>query len=882
MKQSASTTVSLILLVFLTIQLLPSASMAWAEPSAEFAWPAPSKESRPGCYWWWPGSAVDRENITWNLETLKQAGIGGVTLVPIYGVKGAEDRFLQYLSPKWLQMLDHTVGEAERLGMWVDMTTGTGWPFGGPDVLPADACLSIAYEKGELTPKTASRHVERAAPGGEGLTINPYSQRALETYLKKFDRAFATSKIRLPRAQYHDSFEYKGNWCDDFLAEFKDRRGYDLGDHAPALFGRGDPDMVARIKGDYRETLSDLHLRYINTWDAWAEKQGCITRNQAHGAPANLLDLYAASDIPETEVFGANVFKIPGLRREADNVCEEVPEPLVNRFASSAAHVAGKRLVASESCTWIRNHFRTALSQVKPEIDHLFLAGVNHVFYHGCCYSPRDASWPGWLFYASLEANPRNTIWRDIGVLNAYVTRCQSILQSGQPANDVLLYWPVHDLWHSPEGMEKRFQVHHPDWLTQTNHGAVSRRLVDRGYAFDFISDRQLQDSNCDQGHILAPSGLSYQTVLVPKTEHMPLETFERLVSLASEGATVVFHRQLPADVPGFGDLEHRREQFQQQLDALDFKRLAQNNIGIRMATVGKGRLLVGEDVGALLTEASVRREAMVDSGLRFIRRSHREGYHYFVTNFSDRPIQDWFELEHEFQSAVILDPLSQQTGVADLRKDRDRVELFLQLSPGETRIVRTFTTKSVKGDPWPTWSPAGNPRSITGQWNVDFIEGGPQMPASFNTTQLKSWTLLGDENADRFGGTARYHLEFELPEIQADDWLLDLGDVRESARLKINGQEAGTLISFPFSIHVGQYLRTGKNVFDIEVTNLAANRIRDLDIRGVSWKIFHEINFVDQNYEKFDASKWPLTESGLLGPIRLVPLTQGKNKKEE
>ena len=870
-------TATLVLLSFLTLGLLTPASRAWAEQPAEFAWPALKKENRPGCYWWWPGSAVDRENLTWNLETLHKAGIGGVTLIPIYGVKGAEDRFIPYLSPRWLRMLDHTVAEAQRLGMWVDMTTGTGWPFGGPEVSAADACLSVAYEQGQLTSKAARGRVERAAPGGEGLTINPYSQRALKTYLKKFDRAFSSGRIRLPRAQYHDSFEYKGNWCDDFLAEFRRRRGYDLGDHAAALFGQGDADRVARIKSDYRETLAELHLRYINTWNAWAEKYGFLTRDQAHGAPANLLDVYAASSIPETEVFGANVFKIPGLRREADNVCQEVPEPLVNRFASSAAHVAGKPLVASESCTWLRNHFRTALSQMKPELDQLFLAGVNHVFYHGCCYSPRDAVWPGWLFYASLEANPRNTIWRDLGVLNAYVTRCQSILQSGQPANDLLLYWPVYDLWHDPTGMEKRFQVHHPRWLTQTDFGAVSRRLVDRGYAFDFISDSQLQHADCEQGRLLAPSGLAYQAVLVPQTEHMPLETFAQLVSLASRGATVLFHRQLPTDVPGFGHLEQRRAALKKQLDALVFKRLAPRNADIQEATVGQGRLLVGEDLDALLTEAAVRREEMVDAGLACIRRSHRQGYHYFVANLSDHPVQNWFALGQRFQSAVLLDPLSQQAGVADLRTNHGRVELFLQLAPGETRIVRTFTSKTVSGELWPVWKPAGEPLTVSGRWSVDFVEGGPQLPASFTTTELKSWTKLGDEQAKRFGGTANYHLEFELPKRPADDWLLDLGDVRESARLKINGQEAGTLVSFPFTIHVGKYLHAGKNVFDLEVTNLAANRIRDLDIRGVSWKIFYEINFVDQNYEKFDASKWPLIESGLLGPIRLIPLAQGK-----
>jgi hypothetical protein len=66
--------------------------------------------------------------------------------------------------------------------------------------------------------------------------------------------------------------------------------------------------------------------------------------------------------------------------------------------------------------------------------------------------------------------------------------------------------------------------------------------------------------------------------------------------------------------------------------------------------------------------------------------------------------------------------------------------------------------------------------------------------------------------------------------------------------------------------------LEPGRNVLEIEVTNVAANRIADLDRRHVSWKAFHEINFVNKNYKPFDASNWPVRDSGLLGPVKLVP----------
>ena len=108
---------------------------------------------------------------------------------------------------------------------------------------------------------------------------------------------------------------------------------------------------------------------------------------------------------------------------------------------------------------------------------------------------------------------------------------------------------------------------------------------------------------------------------------------------------------------------------------------------------------------------------------------------------------------------------------------------------------------------------------------------------------------------------------------MRADDWLLDLGDVREVARVRLNGRDVATAWSLPFRVNVGAYLKPGPNVLELDVTNLAANRIRDLDQRKVEWKIMREINFVNINYKPFDASGWGLQPSGLLGPVSLTPL---------
>ena len=121
-----------------------------------------SNTQKPWTRWWWMGNAVDKENLRDNLIQLSEAGIGGVEITPIYGVKGEEENFIDYLSPKWMEMLDYTLQTADSLGMQVDMVLGTGWPYGGPQVSQEDAATKLIVRKYEL--KKNERIKEKIQP----------------------------------------------------------------------------------------------------------------------------------------------------------------------------------------------------------------------------------------------------------------------------------------------------------------------------------------------------------------------------------------------------------------------------------------------------------------------------------------------------------------------------------------------------------------------------------------------------------------------------------------------------------------------------------------------------------------------------------------------
>ncbi len=913
--------------------------MQESEQSDDMRWPTISSQSRPWTRWWWMGSAVNEAEITRHLQLFHEAGIGGVEISPVYGVRGEEERFIPFLDPQWMQMLRHTIREARRLGMDVDLITGSGWPFGGSWVSTEDGAAKVVIESftvadssevtGPIVSKQEARatlvalmayaedgqivdlhqhvdaqqrlhwtapagqwklyaifqtptgqQVKRAAPNAEGNVVDHFSAEAIALYLNYFDGALASlAAEERVRCLFNDSYEvYEANWTTELLTQFQQRRGYDLRHFLPALDGADDPEIIPRVRSDYRQTISDLLLdSFVQPWTDWAHRHGAISRNQAHGSPGNLLDLYAAADIPETETFGPDWMRIAGLAPMPGTPPQQGgrADILIGKLASSAAHIAGKPLCSSESFTWLDEHGKVPLAHMKAEADVMFVMGINHVFFHGTPFSPADADWPGWMFYATTHVAPSNPWWHDLAALNSYISRCQSFLQAGRPDNDILLYFPIFDLWASDQGAEHLLHfltVHSEHWLDQSlsDFATTARQFWDRGYSFDFVSDQLLEQTIQVGEQQIHSRGGTYKALVVAGCTIMPPETLERIFNLVHAGTTVLIVGDLPQDVPGLTNLAEHRHRLRAALSTLEQRAGIQP--GVVEWGLGKGRILVGQDVEALLQMAGIRRESIVDNGVEFIRRRDDSGYLYFLANLGQERLDQWVRLPIHIASAAIFNPVDNRHGLAYLKPSNDHEsQVYLQLEPGESLLLRA-SFRAIEGEAWHYLSPAGEPYSLDGDWRVEFVTGGPTLPSPTTIPQLTSWTEWHDarEELQAFSGTARYTMTFTKPDVEADAWAIDLGVVCHSAQIKLNGQNIGTLYARPFQIVLPDGLREGDNHLEIEVTNLMANRLADLDHRKEPWRKFF---FVNIQYQEFDASDWKPLPSGLLGPVQLVSL---------
>lgn len=799
--------------------------------------------TKAGARWWWLGSAVTKPGLTWQMEQMASHGIGTLEITPLYGVQGNNANNIPFLSPEWMKMLGYTISEGNRLGILIDMNLGTGWPFGSPETPLSEAACKLvvvdslvdsklaksiklpapqkeqkfarlivqkdfkSHVKGKrrviaLYESRTRQMVKRAAPGGEGYVIDHFDSTAVAHYLSRFDRAFQSSGAPMPATFFNDSYEVFGaDWTPTLPREFEARRGYKLEDKLQEFI-----DGDAQVISDYRETLSDLLLKnFTEQWVKWSHERGVKVRNQAHGSPANLIDIYAAVDIPEIEGFGLSEFGIKGLRTDPGMTRKNFSDLSMLKYASSAAHITGKRLVSSETFTWLTEHFRTSLSQMKPDLDLMFCSGVNRMFFHGACYSPKDDPWPGWRFYASVDMSPTNTIWHDAPMLTGYIDFCQQRLQEGEPNNDFLVLLPVRNMWRT--NLDKRlmlFEINSMDKKAPEFIASILK-IDSLGYDCDYISEKYLLTTSFADGKLQTEAGTRYAALILPPGCILTKAVKQHIEALKHQGAQIVY--DINADELGkFAKPEELRTQLH----------------------------------------------------MKMIRRRVGDGYRYFVSNLTPNDVRRKVSLASTGTNTIVSLRSGESCFIDAMPNGKAKVSYPVDALQPQQRSHFVATSPLVD--------------LSNNQWSLRFIESQPAVDQKITINGLKTWETLSVDSLSELMGTGVYETTFSLSarDVASGSYQIDLGDVRESARVYINDTYVGCAWCVPFILDFDDILHEGENTIRIEVTNLPANRIAAYDRRGVKWRKFNEINVVDINYKRTTYNGWEPVPSGLNSYVRI------------
>lgn len=891
--------------------------------SNPFGWDSPPGTAYPGTIWWWMGSAVTPTELERDIAMRAKAGIRTLRLEAIYAAKGSNLPVIPFLSEEWIQAASQALEIASRHGVTMDFW-GNGWPFGGGWIQPEHAARrlewddnlsgkvltepwTITQDEGNpilaiLVIPTGTRNskariiepaetdgkktwtipvgewdvflfrngftrmaVKRAAPGGEGPVLDHFSTEALQDYLKPYTRLLDRLGSQAFGCLHEDSYEvHQANWTGGLLEFFRERRGYDLTPYLPALISTEGSDLSRRVRHDYRQTVEELVIeKHLTPWMEWVRSYGSKVSLQAQGFPGHLVDIFGLADQPDPEAFGIEGMASDGLNRNGGYIYA--------KFASSAAHLNARRLVSAETFTWLEDHFCTSLDRMRGEFDYFMLAGVNHIYFHSSTYTPSDVSFPGWLYYASIHADPCEPWWHQMPHFSDYIKRVQTPLQEGQPDEDVLLLYPIHTLWFDDRGAINLLQycrAHNTtDWLHTVCKPAMetAQMLWDHGWKFDWCSDRVISDSlRVENGQIVSGSGC-YQALVIPECDWVAEKTPEALRDLVMQGARVICMGKVPQPVPT-GEPLTTLERWSQ-----DRCREAIHP-GANSSPAGKCTFVNDQaELAKALEEAGARREPMSDLGFFSIRKRMKEGVLHYLKNVTNEPFDGWLPIQGSWSSATLGDPFAGKTSLVAIRAGKDVTEVYLRVPSQGTALllVERSTNRS------PEIPLNLNPKQVTvpieGPWKLAWKN--PDQDGSVLTESLDALTGWTELPALKFfSGTVTYETGFDLdPGLRFSRAILNLGTLHESADVFLNGATAECIWTRPYQIEVTGLLKPGQNRLRIDVTNLLANRIIAWERGGQRLKDRHL--FVDIKYKEFDASQWEPLPSGLLGQEGRVEL---------
>lgn len=697
------------------------------------------------------------------------------------------------------------------------------------------------------------------------------------------------------RGIFNDSLEFrlKRMGVADMLQEFRKRRGYDLEPYLPAVYVEGKDnvyfteilgikaapdfkltDLDERIRLDYQRTLSDLVIeRFVETSARWAQSRGLVSRGQSYGMDIDILRALGANTIPETEQLwggGANV---------------------ALKMASSAAVLYGKPLVSAESFVWVNRDFSITARRIKAAADKEFLAGINHIVYHGTPYpwalgnaSPFGEE--GWSPFFGPQ-NPANfsstvgpgnaSLWPDIKDLNTYIARSQNLLRQGRPMVDVLVYYPflgfrgsnpenaspeallngglpdadpattlvvAPALLAGKKSLERIMTV--PPAKVEEREAWLDRirpmllELDRHGISWNWVNDHAIQSGKLGVGTLTASDG-RYQMILIPDAPSMEATTLAQLKKLATSGVPVMFSGALPGRQPGFRDAAAGDRQV---------KDLVQQTLQGGAKALPFDTALIEQIQAALRKPLNYAQPSTIQTYQRSL--PSGGAIHFFANQSADGAS---LSLRLAQPAGTPIWWFDAAEGVA-WPANTTQGALVLSLAGFESRFLitgvpqpRSLATKVAASAAMAT---------ATRKWDLtgwDFTLDGRNRKLD----TLIDWRGVPELQHARGPGVYRKTFTLDRKAGAPYGYVLNLGLVQGSALVRVNGKDVARASLPPFALDVTDRLQPGDNEIEVQVLAPLRNVFIGKALAG------------DPKYSNAKDMASQTVAVGLMGPVSLA-----------
>ena len=710
--------------------------------------------------------------------------------------------------------------------------------------------------------------VINGAPGAAGPILNHLDKTAVRKYLDHMSDTIQAKigplKGRM-RTMFTDSMELEGmNWTTDFREEFIKRRGYDIVPYMPYMMfktGRlGDvynfdygvektprfKDENNRMRYDFELTKAELlRERFNATYLQWCKDLGVMSRAQAYGRGFFPLESSIGYDIPEGESWTTNWLKHRlGEEMSNEDYRRGRGYTMINKFASSAAHLTGKRIVSCEEMTNTYQVFAATLEFLKLGSDMSIISGITQSFWIGVNYSPLNIPFPGWVRYGAYFSE-HNNWWPYVSYINTYKARVSSQLQNADMYTDIALLTANYDMW-TDEGVKTD---PFPEELNVPYMPLVWEAIHKNGGAVDITTEILINQSEVRDGK-LCYGPKAYGTLFLVEVSGTSASTLAKLYEMVSQGGRVFCIGCYPSKSLGLLNFQQRDQEVKEWVEKLK----AFPDQFILLEKPADGRYL--EWYKEVMEKYDLPHYLTIDTPDRYLMQNRYitddDSQLFFFLNASmHEPKRSRITFSEEITRKRYPWVWDADTG------ERYRIELNedgsydLNMGPAESRLIVFDKTK--KGPMWNPLPVSGNDTQTLTGWDVEFRhsrEGWTKTTHMDNPVDLKETDFVN------FTGTVVYRTSFEVK--NPGEHILNLGKVWGINELYVNGQSCGVKW-FGYRIYdIAELLRPGTNQLEVRVVTNMGNYMRTLTD--------------NETAQKFTAGrKEQLVQSmGMVGPVTL------------